>query len=93
MKEQDYFKILDVEVLASPEELRRFETSVIWQDIVRVLKNEKELCANEFDTVDPEDKLEIVRIQTKRQMLDYLIELPGLLAEQLGAEEEVEYDT
>ena len=87
-RQQDPLQVSDVEINSSPMSLREFEKNILWQDLVLVLRNEKELCADEFDQVDPEDRLEIVRLQIKRQMIDFLIELPSLLAEQLGAEEE-----
>ena len=92
-RQQDPLQVSDVEINSSPMSLREFEKNIVWQDLVRVLKNEKELCANEFDQVDHEDRLEIVRLQIRRQMIDFLIELPSLLAEQLGAEEEPRDDT
>ena len=92
-RKQDSLQVNDVEILSSPRELEAFERNVTWQDLVKIMKNEKELCVVEFDSVDPEDKIEIIRIQIKRQMLDFLIELPSLLAEQLGADEEVRDDS
>jgi hypothetical protein len=88
-RKQDSLQVNDVEILSRPGDIRMFEKNIVWQDLVRVLRNEKEISAQEFDSVDPEDRLEIVRIQMRRQMIDFLIELPSLLAEQLGAEEEM----
>lgn len=73
----------NIHLSSSAAEMERFQTSVIWQDIVKVLRSWKEAQAVEFDTLDPEDSLGLARIQERRKALDYLIDLPTMLAANL----------
>jgi hypothetical protein len=73
----------NVEICSSARDFMAMKESSMWQDIVRLLKQHKEDYAEDFDNVDPEDKAEIVRLQTRRQMIDYFLSLPDFLAESI----------
>lgn len=69
----------EIQIRATKEEILRFISSLLWQDMQLECEVWKEQAASEYDQADTMEK--VARIQGRREAIDYLLKMPQTFLE------------